>query len=838
MRPYDLAKSVFLRALELPVGERAAFVRAECAGDDALIRDVESLLAHHDETLAGLEAKFDEPAPASLGPWTIERELGRGGMGVVYLGHNADGERAAIKALRRGLLSPAMLARFRREAAVLARLDHPGIARLVETGVAEGPGGPLPWLAMEYVEGTDLRTWASASHTIEARFAIMADVADAVQHAHTHSVVHRDLKPENVLVRGDGRPVVLDFGVARLADADVRVTSVLTQVGLLVGTIRYMSPEQAEARVEGIGPASDVYTLGVLTYELLTGRMPYEIPEDSVHRALVAVMTATPRTMDELPAAHRAGVERVLRAALAKEPSRRLASAGALADDLRRVAAGRRPLARPVRERDGAFRAPWRIVLALASAAALAGAAFSAWRTPPTPLDWADGLMRPAHAFDRAMVCIDSAAVRLHYTTRTLAREREALVWASRARAYARTIRWRPYGSATERLALFRMGEAEYLIAERTNDVALYEAASKLWYDSREPRFPVAYPALPDSTALSANYLMLKPPPNTLVSSSMALSDAARLARPAELEARALARAREAERATEAILATTSKPLDDESQGWLADLGLYTHARLGVCLVAYGDELGSPDTLRAGIAHLRLALVPAPSSAQVPAAASHLHELGAGERRLAALERSKPLLDSAFVHLRRALEMRSMLEGYTSVYLSRLELAQTHRLAARLDSVPGAPARHLAAAEQLLALRPEELAQLGRIDRTRFAIVTQATAIDRVCASRDTSTLAAIDAQLVSIERTLDPGALPLLRLESNAQRMRVAAIRWRLTRDPRDERHALQLTDFAKLLLVHAGSPRWNRQLGSVYAGLDAPPPALSLDLPSPEPY
>jgi predicted Ser/Thr protein kinase len=837
VHPYDLAKSIFLQALDLPGDERTAFVRAECQGDVALLADVEGLLAHHDDALGVIEQLDQrEAVPERIGEFTIVGELGRGGMGVVWDARRPDGAPVALKVLRRGLLSPTLLARFRREAEVLGRLDHPGIAHLIETGVEATASGSRPWLAMQRVDGVPLRAWARGPGGTAERLELLACVCDAVEHAHRHGVVHRDLKPENILVRPDGQPVVLDFGVARMADSDVRATTVMTSAGLIVGTIRYMSPEQAEADPAAIGPRSDVYALGVIAYELLAGRLPYEVPANSVHRALVAVMTAPPRPMEGLPAPVRRRLERVLRAALAKSPGRRLADARSLGEDLRRIAAGREPLARPVRE-PGPAASRGRALLALGSAAALVGIALSVWRTPPTPFDWAQGLLRPNAMFERAVAALDSATVRLHFTTRTLAREREALAYAQRARTLVRTLGVQPYAPQLERLALFRQGEAEYLIAERTNDVARFEAAAKLWYLSREPSAAPRPVAVPDSSGISIGGLYDRSSASSWFAASMALADAARLANPQVYFRRSLDLAREGARAFDRQRSAGREASADRARARAAE-GAGVQARLGVALVGFGFHAIAPESLRAGLERLRAAVRDARRVEDLAAYASHLHELGAGETRLAALERDPAAVDSAIAHLGAALELRSGLDGYTSRFVSRLELAQAHRLAARFARADGRALAHLAAAGHLLAITPADRRELGATDEASFTIARAALGTDLCCFRRDTSALAALDVALAGVLARLDRRRAPLLLYEAQVEHARIESQRYALGGDTHLLRQANQAFDLAGLPVGARGSDRMRWRLGVGKARLFAARRPFDPDYPTPEPF
>ncbi|MFN8586652.1 MAG: serine/threonine-protein kinase [Candidatus Eisenbacteria bacterium] len=357
---HQRVKAVFLAALAVDDAARDAFLAERCAGDDLLRAEVEALLRANAgggptldagfELRAAIEDLREEPLPERIGPYRPVRLLGRGGMGEVWLATregDASGARFAVKRIAAQSLNAEGRARFRREAAILARLDHAGIARVLETGEAGEGRAALPWIAMEYVDGVPLGRWAAdSSPSLHDRLEMLARVADAVQHAHAQGVVHRDLKPENILVTSAGEPKVLDFGVARLVEGDERPTERMTRTGYLVGTPQYMSPEQVQAEPAGVGPASDVYALGVIGYELLAGRVPYEASRVSLHRAVVAILTVEPPALGTLSRELGGPAERVIAQAIRKNPAERYTNAGEFAADLRRLLAGRTVSAR------------------------------------------------------------------------------------------------------------------------------------------------------------------------------------------------------------------------------------------------------------------------------------------------------------------------------------------------------------------------------------------------------------------------------------------------------------------------------------------------------------
>ena len=274
--------------------------------------------------------------------------LGRGGMGVVYRAtRDADGLEAALKLVATGRWSPVLLRRFDREIEVLRRLDHPGIARLLDHGSFAFAGGELPYLAVELVAGDDLRAAAARLPALRDKVALLVRVCRAIGHAHERGVVHRDLKPENLLVDANGAPKVLDFGVAGLRELEVPDGVPLTRTGLLLGTPQYMSPEQAIAAGGTVGPASDVYSLGVIAYELLGGRLPYDVREASLHRAMVAILTVEPPRLGSIAPELSGDLEHILDRALQKRSEDRYRDASQLADELQAWLDGRPAKARP-----------------------------------------------------------------------------------------------------------------------------------------------------------------------------------------------------------------------------------------------------------------------------------------------------------------------------------------------------------------------------------------------------------------------------------------------------------------------------------------------------------
>ena len=383
-------QDVFHEALERPPGERRRFVEAACGTELALATEVLALLAEDARADPLLDRGLDDVAvralapestPRTIGPYRLGEVLGEGGMGVVYLAERADlGKRVAIKLLRDAWLSPSRRERFAAEQRTLARLEHPSIARLLD---ADTLSDGTPWFAMEYVDGVPLQQHcAERGLTIRARLALFRDVCEAVQAAHQLAVIHRDLKPSNVLVTREGRPKLLDFGIAKSLEA-LESGADRTRTELRLMTPAYAAPEQF--RGEGQGVHTDVYALGAMLFELLTGRPPFDLEgraSSEVARIVLEQEPEKPSTVvarAAVPWRAERGVswtdlDVLCLTALQKEPVRRYRSVEALIRDVDHYLRGEPLEARPdtLGYRAGKFaRRHWR-ALAIAAAVLVA----------------------------------------------------------------------------------------------------------------------------------------------------------------------------------------------------------------------------------------------------------------------------------------------------------------------------------------------------------------------------------------------------------------------------------------------------------------------------------
>ncbi len=272
-----------------------------------------------------------------IGSCTIKRIIGTGGMGTVYEAVQENPRRrVALKIMKHGISSPSAIHRFEFESQTLARLKHQGVAQVYEAGTHDDGSGGIPYFVMEYVVNAKPITQYAIERNLDTkeRLLLFEKVCNAIQHGHLKGIVHRDLKPGNILVNSNGQPKIIDFGVARSTDSDLALTTLQTDVGQLIGTLQYMSPEQCEADPSDIDIRSDVYALGVILFELLTGNLPYDLRRVAIHEALRIVCEQEPTRLSKSSKHLRGDIEIIAQKALEKNRDRRYQSATALQQDV------------------------------------------------------------------------------------------------------------------------------------------------------------------------------------------------------------------------------------------------------------------------------------------------------------------------------------------------------------------------------------------------------------------------------------------------------------------------------------------------------------------------
>ncbi len=372
---HDKVTAIFLAACDLPPESRSKFLDEGCQGDGSLRAEVAAMLradivapdfleesaiadgldviaahVHGNERLSnGAGDEAIRNVPGRIGHYTPLRILGHGGTAVVYLVEQDNPRRrVALKVLRPGMASQSAFRRLEHEAHLLARLQHPGIAQIFEAGIADLQGESQPFFAMEFVDGQALTKYADDRKlSTRERLELLVRVCDAVAHAHQNCILHRDLKPSNILVDASGNPKVLDFGIARATDADVRATTLKTDIGQLIGTIPYMSPEQTTGDPEALDIRSDVYALGVVSYELLAGRLPYNLDRKLIHEAVRIIREDEPEPPSAVAAVLRGDLETIILKAIEKDRDRRYQNVAELTADIRRYLRDEPILARP-----------------------------------------------------------------------------------------------------------------------------------------------------------------------------------------------------------------------------------------------------------------------------------------------------------------------------------------------------------------------------------------------------------------------------------------------------------------------------------------------------------
>ena len=334
---------------------------------------------------------FDVEPGMRFGDITIVRLVGEGGMGRVYEGRqDLSGRTVAVKVVRPGVVTPVAFRRFEREAQILGRLTHPGIARIYSAGTQTVAGRVVPYFAMEYIEeALPITAYATTRRlSIADRVRLFRDACVAVAHGHRMGIIHRDLKPANVLVDATGGVRIIDFGVSHCTEHEPSLTTMHTTAGHLVGTLQYMSPEQFDGSAATLDIRADVYSLGVVLYELLTGRLPYEVKRHSVYDAARIVKEVVPEPISRTSRRLRGDLETIVAKCLEKDRSHRYANAADLESDLARHLRGESIAARPPGLLDGVTRLARRHPLAAAATVGMvaalgfgiAGIAIYAWR--------------------------------------------------------------------------------------------------------------------------------------------------------------------------------------------------------------------------------------------------------------------------------------------------------------------------------------------------------------------------------------------------------------------------------------------------------------------------
>lgn len=740
--------------------------------------------------------------PAEVGPWRILELVGQGGMGIVYRARRQGGEPGpdvALKVLRPAAIGGQVERRFQREVEVLRRLDHPGIARLLDAGTTDDG---TPWLATEFIEGSTLARWRiEADASIAERVRLLAELCEAVQAAHEHGVVHRDLKPDNVLVTSAGSPKVLDFGIARLQADDVPLATLATQTWQLLGTVRYMSPEQAAGGGSAIDERTDIYTLGVIAYELLTGTLPYDLARLSTPRALLEITTAEPRPLG----GRDRQLELVVQHALEKEPGQRYQTAAAMAEDLRRHLGGRRVSLKPpgpYRRLSRALRARPRLRRALVIAGGtLAVAAIIIGAVMARRED-------PAARWRGLLADIEQADMLRHSGPSTAENWQEAIARFEQARLDLARMPDATYRHDLERYVRWRLGELHFFIGEIEHDTDLLEQARGYWRDCSAVPWRRGSALGIDETSTVREKVLRVGRHHSYTGIAYAQGARALLQSPADMW-REAAMAHDAARS---LIAFGDENYQTSRAGHeiieRAEDAAWTQLNLGVALAAWGATIDSLATVENGLTVLRDSVPPgvlnSTGARSIVAEARGTAWVRCAELR--AGPGAEAALDSASVWLDRALDLRGLGAGRSSWAVGR-SLAQAITLRLELPDAAGTGTS-------------EALPLLDRAESTVIqALAGLRPGVDRMECAQARATLAGLlsrravllhrgdllaraDSLLATADTVLTARRFPVPAADLALCRAQVARRAFALTGDPADSaRAAAQLNDAAQIV-------------------------------------
>ncbi len=351
-------QTLFEEALGRRPEDRASFLEEACGEDAELLAQVEALLSHDEHCAPGFLEGYEPPDDVAglsaigggdrqigsvIGNYTIKAVIASGGMGTVYEAVQEQPRReVALKVMRAGIASKSGLRRFEYESQILAKLRHPNIAQVYEAGTHRDREATVPFFAMEYIPSARPITEYSRENGLSTRdrLQLFSQVCEAVHHGHQKGIIHRDLKPANILVDEAGHVKIIDFGVARATDSDIAITTLQTDVGQLIGTLQYMSPEQCAADPQDLDIRSDVYSLGVVLYELLCGQVPYDVKGTTIMGAARVICERQPARPSTINRRLRGDVELIVLKSLEKNRDNRFQSAADLVGDIRRFLDG------------------------------------------------------------------------------------------------------------------------------------------------------------------------------------------------------------------------------------------------------------------------------------------------------------------------------------------------------------------------------------------------------------------------------------------------------------------------------------------------------------------